>query len=160
MKRLMKTSAAFLVSLWLGHSQANDVEAGAIEMKVYKSETCGCCIHWMDHLETNNFATTAYHPRDLGGLKGALGISPAMQSCHTGMVDDQYVFEGHVPAKHIKAFLANPPKGAIGLSVPGMPVGSPGMEVGGRFDPYTVLQINADGSTTTFAQVNSPADQY
>jgi hypothetical protein len=65
----------------------------------------------MDHLETNNFATTAYHPRDLGGLKGALGISPAMQSCHTGMVDDQYVFEGHVPAKHIKAFLANPPEG-------------------------------------------------
>jgi hypothetical protein len=157
---LLKTVSALLLTTWIVQSHATGTERDAVKMKVYKSETCGCCIHWMNHLETNNFATTAYHPRDLGGLKGALGISPAMQSCHTGMVDDQYVFEGHVPAKHIKAFLANPPKGAIGLSVPGMPVGSPGMEVGERFDPYTVVQINADGSTTPFARIAEPDDQY
>lgn len=160
MDTLLRTTAVLLLSTWMAHSNATGAEQHIVEMKVYKSETCGCCIHWMDHLETNNFATTAYHPRDLSGLKGALGISPAMQSCHTGMVDDQYVFEGHVPAKHIKAFLANPPKGAIGLSVPGMPVGSPGMEVGESFDPYTVVQINEDGSTKPFARVESPADQY
>lgn len=160
MGNLPKTVTTLLLTAWMANSYATGVEQDNIEIKVYKSETCGCCLHWMDHLETNNFATTAYHPRDLGGLKGALGVSPALQSCHTGMVDDEYVFEGHVPAKHIKAFLANPPKGAIGLSVPGMPVGSPGMEVGERFDPYTVIQINSDGSTMPFARVAVPDDQY
>lgn len=131
-----------------------------LEMTVYKSETCGCCVHWMDHLDQNGIQSEAIHPRDLGALKGAMGVTPAMQSCHTGVVDDQYVFEGHVPAKHIKAFLASPPEGAIGLSVPRMPVGSPGMEVGERFDPYTIMQLNSDGTAKPFAQVNTPSEQY
>jgi len=65
-----------------------------------------------------------------------------------------YVFEGHVPARYVEAFLANPPEGAIGLSVPGMPVGSPGMEVGDRQDYYQVLLLKADGSSSIYAHVN------
>ena len=132
----------------------------AIDITVYKSETCGCCLHWMDHLENNGIASTAQHPNDLSGLKGALGIQPNMQSCHTGVVDGQYVFEGHVPAKLIKQFMAKPPKGSIGLSVPRMPVGSPGMEVGDRFDPYQVMLLMEDGSAQTYATIKSPIEQY
>lgn len=132
----------------------------SLDMTVYKSETCGCCLHWMDHLETNGISSTAQHPKDLSGLKGAMGIQPQMQSCHTGVVDDQYVFEGHVPAKLIKQYLANPPEGSIGLSVPRMPVGSPGMEVGDRFDPYQVMLLMEDGSAQVYATINSPAEQY
>ncbi len=131
-----------------------------LEMTVYKSETCGCCIHWMDHLDQNGIQSEAIHPQDLGALKGAMGVVPAMQSCHTGVVDDQYVFEGHVPAKHIKAFLASPPKGAIGLSVPRMPVGSPGMEVGDRFDAYQIILLMKNGEHTVFADIKTPEAQY
>lgn len=131
-----------------------------IDMKVYKSETCGCCVHWMDHLDQNGIQSEAIHPQDLGALKGAMGVVPAMQSCHTGVVDDQYVFEGHVPAKHIKAFLASPPKGAIGLSVPRMPVGSPGMEVGDRFDAYQIILLMKNGEHTVFADIKTPEAQY
>ena len=70
-----------------------------------------------------------------------------------------FVFEGHVPSKFIHAFLAAPPEGSIGLSVPGMPVGSPGMEVGERFMPYQILLLQKDGSTEIFAEINSALDQ-
>ena len=132
----------------------------SLHMNVYKSESCGCCIHWMEHLESNGISSTAQHPADLSGLKGAMGIQPQMQSCHTGVVDDQYVFEGHVPAKLIKQFMDSPPEGSIGLSVPRMPVGSPGMEVGDRFDAYQVMLLMDDGSAQIYATINSPAEQY
>jgi hypothetical protein len=132
----------------------------SLDMTVYKSESCGCCIHWMEHLESNGISSTAQHPADLSGLKGAMGIRPQMQSCHTGVVDDQYVFEGHVPAKLIKQFMDSPPEGSIGLSVPRMPVGSPGMEVGDRFDAYQVMLLMDDGSAQIYATINSPAEQY
>jgi len=86
-------------------------------------------------------------------------FAPRYQSCHTAVSSHGYVFEGHVPARHIKAFLANPPADAIGLAVPGMPLGSPGMEVGSRFDPYEVLLLKKDGSSEVFARVDSPAQQ-
>ena len=129
-------------------------------MKVYKSETCGCCLHWMAYLEEHQISSEGVHPQNLAGFKEAFGIAPQFQSCHTGVIDDRYVFEGHVPAKHIKQFLESPPSGAIGLSVPGMPVGSPGMEIGDRFDPYTVVQLNADGTSEPFAQISTPSDQF
>lgn len=132
----------------------------SLDMTVYKSETCGCCLHWMDHLANNGISSTAQHPSDLSGLKGAMGIQPQMQSCHTGVIDDRYVFEGHVPAKLIKQFMDSPPAGSIGLSVPRMPVGSPGMEVGDRFDPYQVMLLMEDGSAKIYATINSPSEQY
>ena len=75
----------------------------------------------------------------LDGIKLEAGISPAARSCHTAISTDGYVFEGHIPSRYIRQFLAAPPEGARGLVVPGMPVGSPGMEMGDRFDPYDIL---------------------
>ena len=82
-----------------------------------------------------------------------------MRSCHTAVTTDGFVFEGHVPAKYMAKFLENPPKGAIGLAVPGMPMGSPGMEYQNKFMPYQVMQLNKDGSTAVYADIDSPEAQ-
>lgn len=129
-------------------------------LTVIKSPTCGCCVKWMDHLHDNGFATTPDEPDNLARKKNQLGIRPQYRSCHTGVSEQGYVFEGHIPAKFIHEFLASPPDGALGLSVPGMPLGSPGMEVGNRFMPYQVLLLNEDGSSDVFAEINAPAEQY
>ena len=84
---------------------------------------------------------------------------PKWQSCHTAVTKGGYVFEGHIPAKYIEQFLASPPEGALGLAVPGMPLGSPGMEMGGRFTPYDIVLMNKDGSSSVFAHVPSAAAQ-
>ena len=95
----------------------------------------------------------------MAGLKSDYGIAPQYRSCHTAISDEGYLFEGHVPARYVKAFLAEPPVDAIGLAVPGMPVGSPGMEMGTDFMPYQVLLLKRDGGAEIYAQVDSPADQ-
>lgn len=128
-------------------------------MDVYKSETCGCCVFWIDHMETNGFAATVHHPRDLNGVKADLGILPEWQSCHTAVTTSGHRFEGHVPARYINQFLAAPPTNAIGLAVPGMPMGSPGMEIGDQFSPYDVLLMKQDGTAEVYAAIASPADQ-
>lgn len=92
---------------------------------------------------------------DLAVFKQRYGVPNNMRSCHTTVTTDGYVFEGHVPAKYIAQFLANPPSEAIGLAVPGMPMGSPGMEYQNKFSPYQVMQINKDGSTAVYAEVDS-----
>ena len=88
-------------------------------------------------------------------IKQRFGIAPQYQSCHTGVSADGFVFEGHVPARLIKKFLAEKPAGAIGLAVPGMPIGSPGMEMDERITPYDVLQLNKDGSTSVYSHVST-----
>jgi hypothetical protein len=93
-------------------------------------------------------------------IKSQYGIETRYRSCHTAVHADGYAFEGHVPAKFIKQFLASAPKGAIGLSVPAMPLGSPGMEVDERFQAYKVLLLKKDGSYTVFAEVNSYEAQF
>lgn len=128
-------------------------------MDVYKSPTCQCCEKWIDHVHAQGFRTSVLHPADLDGTKDKLGVLPAYRSCHTAVTKDGYVFEGHVPAKFIRQFLAEKPEGAIGLSVPGMPAGSPGMEVGDTFMPYEVLLLKMDGSASRYAFVGSPDDQ-
>ncbi len=128
-------------------------------ISVYKTPTCGCCQKWIDYMADNGFVSEVIEQDDLNPLKTQLGIAGRYRSCHTGVVTSaqgEYVFEGHVPAEYVKQFLANPPAGALGLSVPGMPVGSPGMEVGERKDYYQVLLLMADGSDTVFAHVNAP----
>jgi len=129
-------------------------------LNVFKTPTCGCCGKWVEHIQENGFATIVKNMQNLGGLKSEKGIRPNYQSCHTGVSQDGYVFEGHVPAKFIKQFLASPEKDAIGLSVPAMPVGSPGMEMGTKFHKYQVLVLFKDGTSKVFATVNSPKDQY
>ena len=120
-------------------------------IEVWKSATCECCGAWVKHLEANGFTVkvNAAEPSALASLKRQAGIGDKLASCHTAMIDG-YVIEGHVPGTDIKRLIAERPE-AIGLTVPGMPVGSPGMEQGAEFEPYDVLLIKKDGTTETFA---------
>ena len=122
--------------------------AWAAEVTVYKSPTCGCK-KWVDHLEENGFEVKSYDVRDVVSYKMRMGVPPALGSCHTALVDG-YVIEGHVPADDIKRLLEQRPA-VSGLAVPGMPIGSPGMEQGNRRDPYEVLSFTEDGATSVFA---------
>jgi hypothetical protein len=124
--------------------------AAKISLDVYKSRTCSCCEKWVTHVEASGFEAAVYHPNDLNKLKVDRGVSPRHQSCHTAVSKEGYVFEGHIPADIIHRFLADPPPNAIGLAVPGMPVGSPGMEVGNRQDQYDVLLLIRDGSDAVY----------
>ncbi|ABE56822.1 protein of unknown function DUF411 [Shewanella denitrificans OS217] len=125
------------------------------ELSVYKDANCGCCEKWLTHVEQRGFRVKSHNIDKLFEFKTAKGIPASLQSCHTAVSSQGYVFEGHIPAKFISAFLASPPKGALGLTVPAMPVGSPGMEYQDKFRPYQVLQLNADGSTYVYAEVKS-----
>ncbi|MFP3354667.1 DUF411 domain-containing protein, partial [Pseudoalteromonas sp. SIMBA_153] len=87
---------------------------------------------------------------DVSLFKERYSVPQQMRSCHTTVTTDGYVFEGHVPAKYMAQFLKNPPSDAIGLAVPSMPVGSPGMEYQDKFMPYKVMQLNKDGSTAIY----------
>ncbi|MEC5210778.1 hypothetical protein RCH20_001857 [Psychrobacter sp. PL15] len=130
-----------------------------VSATVYKDANCGCCKEWVGHAEDNGLSATTQHPKDLSLFKERYGVPNEMRACHTTVTTDGYVFEGHVPAKHMAQFLANPPVQAIGLAVPGMPVGSPGMEYQGKFMPYKVMQLNNDGSTQVYVAIESPEQQ-
>ena len=121
---------------------------GAILVTMYKNEGCMCCTRWAEHMNKEGFNVTEKVTRQLGVIKSEQGISNELASCHTAMIDG-YVVEGHVPPVDVKRLLEERPD-AIGLSVPGMPEGSPGME-GPNPDPYDVLLINSDGSTSVFS---------
>lgn len=125
------------------------VHAAEPEITVYKSPTCGCCTKWVDHLKEKGFEVESVDVRDLNRIKVMAEVNPELASCHTAVVDG-YVIEGHVPADDIKRLLMERPE-VKGLTVPGMPHGSPGMETG-RQDPYQVLTFDADGNTGVFAR--------
>ena len=118
---------------------------------VYKTESCGCCKLWVRHLENSGFKVSVHNMEDLGAVKERVGVPYAMGSCHTAEVGGYFV-EGHVPADDIKRLLREKPA-AKGLTVPGMPIGSPGMEVpSGEKQPYEVFLVAGDGTTTVFAK--------
>jgi hypothetical protein len=125
--------------------------AAETSVEVWKSATCACCGKWVKHLQANGFAVTVNPatPSLLAEIKRQAGIGETLASCHTAKIDG-YVIEGHVPAPDIKRLVAEHPD-AVGLTVPGMPVGSPGMEQGGETEPYDVLLLRKDGTTTVFA---------
>ena len=125
--------------------------AAETSVEVWKSATCSCCGAWVKHLEANGFAVTvnAADPGMLATIKRQAGIGAKLASCHTAKIAG-YVIEGHVPASDIKRLVAEHPD-AVGLTVPGMPAGSPGMEQDGEFEPYDVLLLKRDGTTTVFA---------
>ncbi len=131
-----------------------------IVMDVYKSPTCGCCGKWVEHAEERGFSLTTHHPTDFNQFKKEQGIEPEYQSCHTSVSEQGYIFEGHVPARYIREFLAAPPVDARGLAVPAMPMGSPGMEMDDRFMAYQVLLLKKDSSVEVYAEVSSPDQQY
>jgi hypothetical protein len=116
---------------------------------VYKSASCGCCTKWVDHLKANGFNVEARNTNNLNKIKKEAGLQPKLASCHTAYVDG-YVIEGHVPASDIKMLLKERPD-VTGLTVPGMPMGSPGME-GPRRDKYEVLTFDKAGKTTVFSR--------
>ena len=151
---------AVLFAYCVGTTAAIADDTQNLVLDLYKSESCGCCSGWQQQMESQGFAVHVHHSDDLNAVKNAHAIAPAYQSCHTGVSASGYVFEGHIPAKFIKAFLDNPPAAAKGLTVPGMPLGSPGMEMGDRFTPYDVLLLKNDGSTEIFAHIESKSDQY
>ena len=126
---------------------------------VYKEETCGCCDGWVEHVQQHGLTADVVASDDMAIIKTEHGVPDDMRSCHTTVTEAGYVFEGHIPARFMAQFLANPPADALGLVVPGMPVGSPGMEYQDKYVPYDVMQINKDGSTQVYASVQSLDDQ-
>ncbi|WDD98653.1 DUF411 domain-containing protein [Thalassomonas actiniarum] len=135
------------------------------ELKVYKRESCGCCQKWIDHIDEKGFSSRVYNHDALSSFKIDQGINPRYHSCHTAVSEQGYVFEGHIPAKYIRQFLnerAGREKSdqVLGLAVPAMPVGSPGMEVGEQFMPYQILLIKGDGSSEVYAKVNTYQEQF
>ena len=117
---------------------------------VYKTATCGCCAKWVDHLREAGFAVTVEDTRDLMAVKRREGVPTDLSSCHTALVNG-YVVEGHVPASVVQAFLEEPGD-ARGLAVPGMPIGSPGME-GRHAEAYDVFAFDADGGREVFRRI-------
>jgi len=134
---------------------ANIETTQLVKLDVFKSRSCECCVGWMSHIEQNGFQATTHHPVDLQQLKYELGVAPQYQSCHTGVSKDGYVFEGHIPADVMQRFLSEKPDNALGLAVSGMPMGSPGMEMGDRRDDYDVLLLNKDGSSQVYARIRA-----
>ena len=130
-----------------------------VSATVYKDANCGCCKEWVGYAKDNGLSATAQDVADVSLFKDRYGVPQQMRSCHTTVTTDGFVFEGHVPAKHMAQFLENPPISAIGLAVPSMPVGSPGMEYQDKFMPYKVMQLNKDGTTEVYAAIDSPQQQ-
>ncbi|KHA59964.1 copper amine oxidase [Vibrio variabilis] len=135
MKR--KLIALTTLALMSGHVLAADVLN-------HKSPYCGCCTEWTKHMQEAGFNVEEKLHENMNPIKQKLGVKPELASCHTAEING-FVFEGHIPADDIKAFLDNPPKNAKGLAVPGMPMGSPGMEYGDKKDEYSVYAFNEKG---------------
>jgi hypothetical protein len=142
---LIGTAAAFVAH----RLEAAPAVAKPIAITVYKTPTCGCCKAWVKHLEANGFTVTSHDLASLDETKRTMGVPAELQSCHTGIVG-RYVIEGHVPADVIQKALAEKPA-ILGLAVPGMPNGSPGME-GGRVDHYEVIAFERSGKTRVYAK--------
>lgn len=122
--------------------------AAGTEVLVYRSPACGCCLGWAEHLREAGFRVRVEDRDDLGAVKADLGVPLDLSSCHTARVGG-YVVEGHVPASDIRRLLDERPD-VQGLAVPGMPVGSPGME-GPDPEPYDVVAFDGEGDRTVFA---------
>jgi hypothetical protein len=133
----------FLVSTGSAWAQA------ATQVEVFKSPSCGCCGKWIEHLQQNDFQVSVHEVNDVPAARKKLGMPDRLGSCHSARVGD-YVIEGHVPAADIQRLLKQKPK-ALGLAVPAMPPGSPGMETAQPV-PYETLLVQTDGSTRVFAR--------
>lgn len=122
--------------------------AARTRVTVWKTPNCGCCKDWVKHLETNGFEVVTHDVKETASKRQALGLAEKYGSCHTATMNG-YVLEGHVPARDIQRLLRDKPS-AIGLAVPGMPVGSPGMEMGTGADAFDVVLVLKDGSSRVF----------
>jgi hypothetical protein len=120
------------------------------DLVVYKSPTCGCCSGWIDHMRAAGFRIVERDTSDVGAVKQRLGVLPTLTSCHTAVIHG-YVIEGHVPADDVVRLLEERPK-IVGIAVPGMPAGSPGMESAQPWVSYDVVAFDSTGKTSLFAK--------
>ncbi|MEO5339955.1 MAG: DUF411 domain-containing protein [Magnetococcus sp. MYC-9] len=140
---------ATLLSIGMGWSFMQASEK-PVPITVFKSPSCECCTAWIQHLTRHGFAVTVENREDMMAVKRTLGVPDGMASCHTGVVDG-YVVEGHLPAGDIHRLLRERPS-VLGIGVPGMPIGSPGMELpGAKPEPYVVFAFGQDGRSQPFA---------
>jgi hypothetical protein len=129
-------------------------QGAAPTVAVFKDPNCGCCANWVEHLKQNGFLTTVTDSSNMQDVKDQHHVPAQARSCHTGVVNG-YAIEGHVPAADIHRLLKERPANVIGIAVPGMPVGSPGMEVAAmKVQPFDVVAFGKDGRTTVFASHN------
>ena len=154
--RSRRSLLALLALSPLAAALAPRADAQALPVaEVWKSPACGCCKDWIKHLEANGFKVNVFEVMDATPIRAKFGMPAKLGSCHTALIGG-YVVEGHVPAREIKRALREKPK-ALGLTVPGMVIGSPGMDTpvyNGKQDPYDVLLVAEDGSTRVYASYN------
>ncbi|GIR40831.1 MAG: hypothetical protein CM15mP51_16110 [Porticoccaceae bacterium] len=122
----------------------------SLTLTVHKTPFCGCCKKWIKHAREAGINIIEKDHQNLNAIKREYKINPKHQSCHTSISKDGYIFEGHIHADVIKKYLENPSENSKGLSVPGMPIGSPGMEMDGRLDDYVVLTMFEDNKDEIF----------
>jgi hypothetical protein len=145
----MLTRRALLASIAVIGCLPAAAPARASSSVFYRNPGCGCCMAWVDRMAEAGLPLTMEDSNDLAGISAGYGIPQGLEGCHVGKIAG-YVISGHVPPADIKRLIAEKPE-ARGLLVPGMPVGSPGMEMGDQVDRYDVLLLARDGSTTVFA---------
>ena len=139
--RLALLSALFTTTL----AQAAEL----IPIDVHRDANCGCCKKWISHLESNGFKVNDHVEADMSAVKQRLGVAPRLASCHTAVIDGKFV-EGHVPADQVVALTRR--DDLKGIAVPGMPIGSPGMEMGDRKDAYQVIGLTQEGRDVVVAE--------
>ena len=149
-RSFLQAAAAGAATVLIGSRLSAQRLAGT-PITVYKTASCGCCKSWVSHLEQGGFAPQVHDLPDLTDTKDTLGVPNALRSCHTAVIG-RYVIEGHVPADLIRKVVAERPANVVGLAVPGMPAGSPGMEVAGRKDAYEVIAFMRDGKRAVYAK--------
>lgn len=123
--------------------------ADLIPIDVHRDANCGCCKKWISHLQSNGFKVNDHVEADMSAVKQRLGVAPRLGSCHTAVIDGKFV-EGHVPAEQVLALRTR--DDLLGLAAPGMPLGSPGMEVEGRSEAYQVIGLTRDGKDVVVAE--------
>ena len=120
-----------------------------VDIVVHRSPTCSCCGKWVEHLKQNNFNVKDIVTEDVQSVKDQYGVGKDLASCHTAIVEG-YVVEGHVPANDIKTLIKNKPK-IVGITVPGMPSGTPGMEMGGKKDAFDIISFDKKDQRQVFS---------
>ncbi len=154
MKRWFRAlGLAAVAGLGLAASSCSDAAAADSEMTVYASPSCGCCGAWVDHMRENGFTVRVVYDQDLAQVRARHHLPNELMSCHLGVVDG-YAVEGHVPAQVVRRLIEERPE-VLGIAAPGMPAGSPGMEMpDGSRTPYEVVSWNEDGPVDVFEFVN------
>ncbi len=158
-RRFVQTSLSLLAVTALGYSRVGMAAILPETVTVWKTPTCGCCKDWVIHLRKEGFNVVTNDVNDTAPIRQKLGLPAKFGSCHTAQVGG-YVLEGHVPAQEVKRLLREKPA-AIGLAVPGMPVGSPGMEMPGEMpgvrDAFDVVLVTRDGSSRVYESYSAKA---